>query len=114
MMSVESATIAVLTYRRQEYLERALLAASAQRGEVDEIMVVDTAADIELHKWLLAHFPAVRYLSKPYNAGCEGRNAALRAASSPVVLTIDDDVELLGTDCVTRVLQAFNRDPALA
>jgi GT2 family glycosyltransferase len=113
-MLANSVTIAILTYRRPEYLERALLAASAQRGEVDEIIVVDNAADTELHTWLQERFPTVRYIPMPYNAGCAGRNAALQAASSPVVLTIDDDVELVGTDCVTRVLEAFNRNPRLA
>ncbi|MGH7934537.1 MAG: glycosyltransferase family 2 protein [Candidatus Binataceae bacterium] len=113
-MLADSVTIAILTYRRPEYLERALLAASAQRGNIDEIMVVDNAADAELQTWLQGHFPTVRYLPMPYNAGCEGRNAALRVASSPVVFTIDDDVELVGSDCVLRALDAFNREPALA
>jgi len=39
---------------------------------------------------------------------------ALRETRASVVLTIDDDVELVGNDCVARILDAFNRNMKLA
>ncbi len=93
-MSTGCVSIAILTYRRQEYLERAIVSAQAQRGNIDEILVIDNAADEELRRWLNLRFPAVRYLPMPYNGGCDGRNLALREARAPIVITIDDDVIL--------------------
>lgn len=106
--------IAILTYRRPPHLARALASARAQVNEVAEIIVVDNGADPTLERWLSEVYPEVRYLAMPLNGGCEGRNAALGEAQAPLVITIDDDVELLGTDCAARVQTAFDRDPALA
>ncbi len=114
MMSTGCVSIAILTYRRQEYLERAIVSAQAQRGNIDEILVIDNAADEELRRWLNLRFPAVRYLPMPYNGGCDGRNLALREARAPIVITIDDDVELVGEDCAKAVLEAFEHDSSLA
>jgi len=113
-MSTDSIAIALLTYRRPAYLEQALVSATAQEGGVQEILVVDNAADAELRSWLQERFPKVRYIAAPYNGGCEGRNVALRAAHASIVITIDDDVELVGTDCVARIRDAFARDATLA
>jgi len=107
-------TIAVLTYKRLAYLERALASACRQRGDIREILVIDNAADEELRFWLKERFPGVRYLAMHYNGGCDGRNLALRATNAEVVINIDDDVELQGTDCVNRVSEAFAGDPHLA
>jgi GT2 family glycosyltransferase len=113
-MPTDSVAIALLTYRRPAYLEHALGSATAQEGGVQEILVVDNAADPELQKWLQERFPQVKYIAAPYNGGCEGRNVALRAAQASIVITIDDDVELVGTDCVARIRDAFSRDATLA
>jgi GT2 family glycosyltransferase len=109
-----AASIAILTYRRPLHLERALASACAQRGDIREIMVVDNAADDRLGEWLNDSFPGVEYIPMPFNGGCEGRNAALRSAHAPVVIMIDDDVELVGTDCALRALDRFEETPDLA
>jgi GT2 family glycosyltransferase len=114
MMSTDSVAIAILTYRRPAYLEQALVSAAAQEGGVQEILVVDNAADAELQSWLQERFPAVRYIAAAYNGGCEGRNVALRAAHASIVITIDDDVELVGTGCVARIRDAFAQNATLA
>jgi GT2 family glycosyltransferase len=114
MIMTDGISIALLTYKRPGYLERALASACRQRGDVREILVVDNAADEELHLWLKERFPGVQYLAMNYNGGCDGRNLALRVATAEVVINVDDDVELLGTDCVNRVSEAFADDPRLA
>ncbi len=76
--------------------------------------MVDNAAEPELEGLLAAEFPNVRYIAAPSNAGCEGRNIALRAAGTSIVITLDDDVELSSPNCITEVETAFSRDPRLA
>jgi GT2 family glycosyltransferase len=114
MKSAGRVSIAILTYRRPAYLERAIVSAQSQRGNIDEILVVDNAADEELRSWLNLRFPSVRYLPMSYNGGCDGRNLALREARAPIVITIDDDVELVGEDCANAVIEAFEQDSSLA
>jgi GT2 family glycosyltransferase len=107
-------TISILTYKRHQHLRRALASALQYADRVEEIIVVDNAAEPELKALLAAEYPAVRYIAADANAGCEGRNIGLRAAASPIVITIDDDVELSSSNCVAEVENAFSRDPRLA
>jgi GT2 family glycosyltransferase len=107
-------TIAILTYKRHQHLRRALASALRYVDQVAEIIVVDNAAEPELKSLLAAEYPNVRYIAAPSNGGCEGRNIGLRAAGTPIVITIDDDVELSSSDCVAEVEGAFSRDPHLA
>ena len=76
--------------------------------------MVDNAAEAELERLMKSDFPDVRYIAAPYNGGCEGRNIALREAVTPIVITIDDDVELSSPACIDEVEAAFAREPLLA
>jgi len=107
-------TISILTYKRHQHLRRALASVLRYAGQVAEIIVVDNAAEPELNNLLAAEYPGVRYIGAPSNAGCEGRNIALRAANTPIVITLDDDVELSSLNCIAEVEAAFARDPRLA
>jgi GT2 family glycosyltransferase len=107
-------TISILTYKRRQHLGRALASALRYADQVAEIIVVDNAAEPELKSFLAAEFPNVRYIAAPSNGGCEGRNIALRAAVTPIVITLDDDVELSSPNCIAEVETAFSRDPHLA
>ncbi|MGB8412001.1 MAG: glycosyltransferase [Candidatus Binatus sp.] len=107
-------TISILTYKRHQHLRRALASALPYADQVAEIIVVDNAAEPELKSLLAAEYPNVRYIAAPSNAGCEGRNIGLRAAGTPIVITIDDDVEFSSPNCIAEVEAAFSRDPQLA
>jgi len=107
-------SISILTYKRHQHLRRALESARRYADEVAEIIVVDNAAEPELKHLMAAEYPDVRYIAAESNAGCEGRNIGLRAASTPIVITIDDDVELSSANCIAEVEAAFSRDPKLA
>jgi GT2 family glycosyltransferase len=107
-------TISVLTYKRHQHLRRALASALRYADQIAEIIVVDNAAEPELKSLLATEFPIVRYIAAPFNAGCEGRNIGLRAANTPIVITIDDDVELSSSNCIAEVENAFSSDPKLA
>ena len=107
-------TISILTYRRHQHLMRWLASVLPYADQVAAIMVVDNAAEPELKRMLAAEYPSVRYIAAPSNGGCEGRNIGLRAAATSIVITLDDDVELLSPDCIAEVETAFARDPRLA
>jgi GT2 family glycosyltransferase len=107
-------TISILTYKRHQHLRRALASALQYLDQVAEIIVVDNAAEPELKRLLAAEYPAVRYIAAASNVGCEGRNIGLRAAGTPIVITLDDDVELSSPDCIAEVEAAFSRDARLA
>jgi GT2 family glycosyltransferase len=107
-------TISILTYKRHQHLKRALKSALPYADQVAEIIVVDNAAEPELKSLLAAEYPIVRYIAAPSNGGCEGRNIGLRASSTPIVITLDDDVELSSPDCIAEVETAFSRDPRIA
>jgi GT2 family glycosyltransferase len=110
----DAVTIAILTYKRHDHLLRALKSALRYSDQVAEIIVVDNAAEPALKQMLATDYPAVRYIAAPSNGGCEGRNIGLRAAGTPIVITIDDDVELSSSNCVAEVEAAFSRDSQLA
>ena len=107
-------TISILTYKRHQHLRRTLASVLCYADQVAEIVVVDNAAEPELSSLLAAEYPQVRYIAAPSNAGCEGRNIGLRAARTPIVITLDDDVELSSSNCIAEVEAAFLRDPRLA
>lgn len=107
-------SISILTYKRHAHLRRTLASVLRHADQVAEIIVVDNAAEPELKSMLTAEYPNVRYIAAPYNGGCEGRNIGLRSAGNPIVITIDDDVELSSADSIAVVQAAFARDPKLA
>jgi len=107
-------SISILTYKRHQHLRRALESARRFADQAAEIIVVDNAAEPELKALMEAEYPDVRYIAAESNAGCEGRNIGLRAATTPIVITIDDDVELSSANCIAEVEAAFSRDPKLA
>jgi GT2 family glycosyltransferase len=109
-----SVTISILTYKRHQHLRRTLASVLCYADQVAETIVVDNAAEPELRSLLAAEFPQVRYIAAPSNGGCEGRNIGLRAAQTPIVITLDDDVEMFSSNCVNEVEAAFLRDPRLA
>jgi GT2 family glycosyltransferase len=106
--------ISILTFRRRDHLARSLNSVYRHRREFDEILVIDNAAEKTLKEWLEKSFPGVRYVPMPYNGGCDGRNAALREMRAPMLITLDDDVELVSGDCVATVRDAFERHSDLA
>lgn len=107
-------TISILTYKRHRYLRRALASVLPYADQIAEVIVVDNAAEPELKSMLAAEYPGVHYIAAQSNRGCEGRNIGLRAATTPIAIMIDDDVELSGHDCIAEVEAAFLRDPRLA
>ncbi|GAB4092301.1 hypothetical protein GCM10028786_12270 [Flaviaesturariibacter terrae] len=54
------------------------------------------------------HPVAIRYEDAPANLGvARGRNYALRFATAPILVMIDDDAEMGNSDCLYRLLEEF-------
>ena len=106
-------SIVVLNYQRRDALRRALQAARTQRHPV-EIIAVDNASTDGSAEMVQAEFPDVHLVALPRNIAAAGRNAGVAAAKGDVVLTLDNDVELVSADEVERALAVFERHPRAA
>jgi len=59
--------------------------------------------------------PQLKVLRHEQSQGAQrSRNEGLRAATGPISLIIDDDVELLGKDFIRRAVEVFHRHPQVA
>jgi GT2 family glycosyltransferase len=65
--------------------------------------------------WSPSDLPAgVRSVALPENVGIpEGRNIGAAEVTGDVLLFLDDDAELVGTDLLASVVAAFDADPSL-
>ncbi|HWB65658.1 MAG TPA: glycosyltransferase [Mycobacteriales bacterium] len=90
-------------------LQRALGSVLAQQGVTVDCLVVGNG-------WDPTGLPSgVRGLGLPENVGIpEGRNVGAAAVAGDVLLFLDDDAELEGSDFLARAIAGFAADPALA
>ncbi|MAG63255.1 hypothetical protein CMO84_07000 [Candidatus Woesearchaeota archaeon] len=80
----------ICNYQGREYLPACLDALGA--CDLAEVIVVDNASTDGSLEWLREHHPEVRILEMGENAGpARARNAGLRAAQTPWVLSLDND-----------------------
>lgn len=80
----------ICNYQGREYLPACLQA--LQSCELAEVIVVDNASTDGSLEWLRENHPEVRILEMGENAGpARARNAGLRAAQTPWVLSLDND-----------------------
>lgn len=100
-------SVVVLTRNRVRLLERCLRAVLAQRFDAFEIVVVDNGSSDGTEAMVKREFPQVRLLRLEENAGIRGRNLGFEAARAPLVLSLDDDVELVEPDTLERVAARF-------
>lgn len=89
-------TVAIATFNRKELLGRAIESVLTQHWPDVEILVVDDASVDGTAEFVARHYPRVRYFGQDTNRGCgEARNRALKEATRPYVLILDDDDTLL-------------------
>jgi GT2 family glycosyltransferase len=96
-MGEPDVTVALITYRRPESLERALGGLSRQQLDLAwELLVVDNdpeaSAQERVEQWQ-SRFPVpVRYLVETASGAAHARNRAISAAAAPILVMQDDDV----------------------
>lgn len=107
-------TLCVINHNGEAYLPASLGAAVALGDEFAEIILVDDASRDRSVELVRERFPGVRIVRLPANRGpAAARNVALREARTDRVVLVDNDV-VLTPGCVSRLLDALDRDPEAA
>jgi hypothetical protein len=105
--------VVVLTRTRKALLERGLRSVLAQEPAAAELVVVDNASEDDTVETVRTHYPSVKLIENPDNLGIAARNIGYRASGVPIVLSLDDDIELIDADTLERIRQAFAAEPKL-
>jgi GalNAc5-diNAcBac-PP-undecaprenol beta-1,3-glucosyltransferase len=89
-------TVAITTYNRSRLLERAIQSSLDQHWPNLEVLVIDDGSTDGTPDLMRSSYPGVKYIRQDSNRGvCAARNRALREASNPWVVFLDDDDTLL-------------------
>jgi GT2 family glycosyltransferase len=100
-------SVVVLTHDRAPLLRRTLNSVLAQGFEPLEVVVVDNASVDGTDRMVREEFPSVRFIGLAENTGIRGRNIGFRAARAPVILSLDDDIELAEPGTLERLVARF-------
>ena len=108
-------SVIIPTYRREAPLRRCLADVLAQRPTALEVLVVDQSPDHEPATWaalraLPSHARHVRLAEPSVTAAV---NAGARLAAAPLLLFLDDDVEIDERDLLARHARHYD-DPSVA
>lgn len=104
-------TLCMVNYNGEEYLERSLGSAFAQKDTFEEMFLIDNASSDRSIEIVREQFPGVNVIALEKNFGPgTARNEGFRAASSDLILFMDNDV-VLTPDCPNLLMQALMDDP---
>lgn len=92
-MTALTASVAVITYERPEYVARCLDHLAAQTRPPLEVIVVDSSTGQDTELLIRDRFPAVRYARCPAGPGAmaTARNIAYGMSRGDIVAFVDDD-----------------------
>jgi len=110
-------TIAIPTYNRRDVLLDGLRSLQAQTMSDFECFVIDdggsTDGTPDAVQAICAEDARFQYV-RIESSGCVvGRNLGLRSGSAPIMMTLDDDVELTDPSTLDYVLRCFEDDQRL-
>lgn len=88
-------------------LRRCLDSIASQHERALEVIVVDNGSTDETLDVVRSSYPDVHLIANGENLGIVGRNIGFRAASGRIVLSLDDDVELVDPDTLCTVRSRF-------
>jgi GT2 family glycosyltransferase len=108
-------SVIIPTYRREAPLRRCLDDVLAQRHVAFEVLVVDQSPEHEPPTWaaLRGLPPHARHLRLPRPSVTAAVNAGARLAVAPLLLFLDDDVEIPDGELLARHARHYD-DPAIA
>lgn len=111
---MEKVTVAVTNYNGEHYLPECLDAIKALDYPELDILVVDNASTDGSVAYLKKHHPDVGILSlKENNGPGPARNAALQAAGSRLVFSLDNDA-VVTPSCLRILVEALEKEPEAA
>ncbi|MBO9320495.1 MAG: glycosyltransferase family 2 protein [Chloroflexus sp.] len=103
--------VVIPTYNALRYLPACLSAIQRQLEPDDEIVLIDNRSRDRAGVWVRAHFPAVRVVELPYNAGFAGGvNAGIAATNTDLILLVNDDA-LVEPRCIDALWTALHTYP---
>lgn len=111
--STLSVSAVVLTHRRIETLRRTLDSLRSQSVGELQVIVVDNGSGDETATVVAREYPEAELIALPENTGVRGRNIGLEAATGDLVISLDDDIELLDPLSIERVRAHFAREAEL-
>jgi GT2 family glycosyltransferase len=115
-MSVETANgrlqvaVCVCTRNRPGSLERCLRSVTGGDPRVAQVIVSDDSTDNATAEMVATKFPSIRYVEGPRRGLGPNRNHAVRHASSPFVLFLDDDA-ILGENFLDAIERSHSSMP---
>lgn len=116
-MTSPAATVILLTYRQEEYVEEALRSVFSQDGDDFEVIIADDASPdgtvAAVRRTLEALMPdiSVRVLTSGRNVGLAANwNRAVEAACGEIIIAAAGD-DVMAPDRVSRTLEFFREHP---
>jgi GT2 family glycosyltransferase len=108
-------SVIIPTYRREAPLRRCLADVLAQRHQSFEVLVIDQSPDHEPQTWaaLRALPPHAHHVRLARPSVTAAVNAGARMARAPLLLFLDDDVEIAETELLARHERHYD-DPTIA
>jgi GT2 family glycosyltransferase len=100
-------SVVVLTHDRAPLLRRTLHSILTQGFDSLEVVVVDNASVDGTARMVRKEFPSVRFIGLAENTGIRGRNVGFRAGRAPLILSLDDDIELAEPGTLERLVARF-------
>lgn len=102
-----------LNWNRREDLIRTISDIRQQTYEPKEIIIVDNGSTDGSVDMIRKDLPEVRMISLRTNLGVEGYNVGMKKASGEYLFLIDNDMDLLQTDTLEKVVSYFEKNPRL-
>lgn len=110
----ETLGLILVTWNRRDELRACLESVVKLSPPPDEIIVVDNHSTDETIPMLKQHFPGVKYIVMPENAGlCQAANVGFSTCDCDYVGIIESDMEL-SPNWVSATMDAFRDDSSLA
>jgi len=105
--------VIILNWNGQRYLEGCLSAVFAQTfGEFEAILVDNGSTDGSV-AWLKTHFPQVRLICNPHNAGfARANNQAIRSTDAELIATLNNDARV-EPGWLAALVEAVDSDPTV-
>ena len=114
-MSNPTCAISIATHNRLPELQRTLGVIAGLDPAPDELLVCADGCEDGTAAWVREHFPAAKLIehAKPHGS-IRSRIELMRAATSDIVASLDDDSYPLDTDFIARVRSLFATQPRVA
>jgi GT2 family glycosyltransferase len=108
-------SVIIPTYRREEPLRRCLADVLAQRHPAFEVLIVDQSPDHEPATWAVLRGlpPHARHVRLEQPSVTAAVNVGARMATAPLLLFLDDDIEIDDRDLLARHARHY-AEPSIA